>query len=69
MSISPKVYLPVLISIAAAVALKVLTGDDTYLIGILVALVAGGGGALAPPAKGVWQSDVQRLAERRRAGG
>ena len=64
MTFSPKVYVPVAIAITASVALKLLTGDDTYLVGILVGLVAGGGGVVAPPAFGVKQSQVARLAER-----
>jgi hypothetical protein len=66
MNISPKVYLPVLISIAAAVALKLITGDDTYLVGILVGLAAGAGGAAAPPARDVTQAEVARISANRR---
>jgi hypothetical protein len=65
-SISPKVYLPVAIAVAASIALKLLTGDDTYLVGLLISLVAGGAGAAAPPAPGVSQADVARLAQRKR---
>jgi hypothetical protein len=61
--ISPKVYLPVLVSIVAAIALAVITGDKTYLVSILIGLVAGGTGVAAPPAPGVRQSDVQRLSQ------
>lgn len=66
MNISPKVYIPVLISIVASFALKLLTGDDTYLVGILVGLAAGGGGLAAPPAVGVTQKQVAALARKRR---
>lgn len=58
-SISPKVLVPLAIAVAAAVALKFLTGDDTYLVGILVALVAAGGGVIAKPAPEVTMRDIE----------
>lgn len=65
-SISPKVLIPVAIAVIASIVLKLLTGDDSYLIGLLVSLVAGGAGAAAPPAPGVSQAEVARLARRKR---
>lgn len=66
MNISPKVLLPALLSLLAAVALYLLTGDDTYLVMILLSLVGGGIGIAAPPAPGVSQAEVTRLAAKKR---
>jgi hypothetical protein len=65
-NLSPKVYVPVALAVVASIALKLLTGDDSYLIGLLVSVVAGGAGAAAPPAFGVSQAEVVRLARRKR---
>lgn len=61
--ISPKVLAPIALSIVAAVALYLLTGDPTYLVTILIGLAAGGAGAAAPPAPGVTQRDVSDLSQ------
>lgn len=61
--ISPKVYVPVLIAVVAAVALYLLTGDKTYLVAVLLSLVGGGAGIAVKPAPGVTQKEVNRLAK------
>lgn len=61
MNISPKIYIQVAISIVASVALMLLTGNDTYLVGILVGLAAGAGGAVAAPAPNVTQAEVAQI--------
>lgn len=66
MNLSPKVYVPVALAVVASIALKLLTGDDSYLVGLLVSLVAGGAGAVAPPAPAVRQDEVARLSRRNR---
>lgn len=58
--ISPKVYIPLLISIVAAVVLMLITGDDTYLVTILIGLIAAGGGYAANPAPGVTMEEIER---------
>lgn len=65
MNISPKAVAAFLTPLVAALALWLITGDQTYLLGVLFALVGGGGAVAAPPAPRVKQSDVTRLAERR----
>lgn len=67
-SLSPKAVAATLIPLFAAALLFLITGDDTYLVGCLLALVGGGAAVIAPPATGVKQSDVEQLAERRRLG-
>jgi hypothetical protein len=62
-NISPKVYVPVAISVLAALALWLITGDSTYLVTILIGLIGGGVGAAAPPAPGVRQRDIADLAQ------
>jgi hypothetical protein len=62
-SISPKVYVPVLISVAAAVALYLLTGDKTFLVAVLLSLAGGGAGIAVKPAPGVTQKEVMRLSK------
>jgi hypothetical protein len=64
--ISMKVYVPVLISIVAAVALTLITGNETYLVTILIGLAGGVGGVAAPPAPKVTHRDVVQLSKRRR---
>ncbi len=66
MNISPKVYLPVLAALLAAIALYLVTGDKTYLVTILISLTAGGVGVAAPPAPYVKQAEVARISENRR---
>lgn len=63
MNISPKAVTAFLLPFVAAGILFIVTGDSTYLVGLLLAVVAGGGAALAPPATGVSQAEVERLAE------
>jgi len=62
--ISPKALVAGLVPLLAAVALYLVTGDETYLVGVLVGLVAGGGAAAAPPAPGVKQRQVKQLQRR-----
>lgn len=64
MNLSPKVYVPVLITIAAAALLYLLTGDKTYLVTVLLSLTAGGAGIAARPTAtpGVTQSQVEAFA-------
>jgi hypothetical protein len=64
--ISPKVYIPTLISVAAGALLWLITGDKTALIVSLTGLVGGGIGATVPPARGVSQRQVARVGERQR---
>lgn len=68
MNISPKAVAATLIPLVAAALLWLVTGDDTYLVGCLLALVGGGAAVLAPPAPGVKQADVEQLSGRRRVG-
>jgi hypothetical protein len=65
MTISPKAVYATLAPIIAAALLWQITGDKTYLVSILLGFVSGGAAVLAPPAPGVRQEDVARLAERR----
>lgn len=63
-NLSPKTAVAFLLPFIAAFVLWRLTGDDSYLIGLLVAAVlSGGGAALAPPAKGVEQRQITRVAK------
>lgn len=64
-SISPKVYLPVGIGLVAALALYALTGDETYLVGVLVSLTGGAAGYGADPAPRVSQAEVNRWSHER----
>lgn len=64
--ISLKVLPAFLVPVLAALLLYLLTGDDTYLVGILVGLVSGGAAIATPPAPGVSQLEVARLASRKR---
>lgn len=66
MNLSPKALVAFLLPFVAASVLYVITGDDTYLVGLLLAVVAGGGAVIAPPAAGVKQAEVEQLAERKR---
>jgi hypothetical protein len=63
--LSPKVYIPVLLAVVAAVALWLLTGDKTFLVSILVTLAAGGAGVAAKPAPEVSQAEVNDLSRKR----
>lgn len=64
--ISPKVYVPVLVAILAAIALYLLTGDKSFLITILLSLAAGGTGVAVKPAPEVTQEEVNQLSRRKR---
>jgi len=64
--ISPKVYIPVLVAVAAALAIFLLTGDKSYLVTILLSLAAGGAGVAVKPAPEVTQDEVNKLSERKR---
>lgn len=66
MNISPKVYIPLAISLLAALLLFLLTGDKSFLVMIALSLVTGGAGVAAKPAPEVTQLEVQRLSERKR---
>jgi di/tricarboxylate transporter len=67
--ISPKVYISLALGIVAAAVLWLITGDETFLVAILVPLVGAAGGVVAPAASGqgnlppVTQGEVQRLAQ------
>ena len=60
-NISPKAIIAFLLPFIAALILFLLTGDKTYLVGLLLAVAAGGGAVVAPPALGVKQSQVAGL--------
>jgi hypothetical protein len=60
--ISPKVFYPVLMALAAAAALYLLTGDQSFLVTILISLAGGGIGIAASPAPGVKQAEVEQVA-------
>lgn len=60
--ISPKVLYTVGLSVAAAVALWLITGDDSFLVAILLSLAGGGAGVAASPAPGVKQAEVDAVA-------
>lgn len=66
MQISPKAIWATLVPLLAAIALLLITGNDTYLVAILLALTGGGAAILARPAPGVDQKDVEQLARRKR---
>lgn len=66
MKISPKAIWAAAAPIVAAVALYLITGDQTYLVGVLLGLVSGGAAASAPPAPGVTQREVAGLAQRKK---
>lgn len=65
MNLSPKVWVPTVITIAAGALLWLITGDKTALIVSLTGLVGGGVGAASPPAFGVKQAQVTTLAKRK----
>lgn len=65
-SISPKAVAATLIPLFAAALLYLITGDDTYLVGCLLAFVGGGAAVLAPPAPRVTQAEVAELSEQKR---
>lgn len=62
-NISPKAIVAFLLPFVAALILFLITGDSTYLVGLLLAVVAGGGAIVAPPAPGVTHKDVTDLAQ------
>lgn len=66
MIISPKAIAATLIPLVAAALLWLITGDDTYLVGCLLALVGGGAAVVAPPASNVSQAEVVELSEQKR---
>lgn len=63
--LSPKVYVPVLIAVAAAAALYLLTGDKTYLVAVLLSLAGGGAGIAVKPAPEVTQAEINQLSRKR----
>lgn len=66
--LSPKVYVPVLLSVVAAVALWLLTGDKTFLVSILLSLAAGGAGVATKPAPLLTQREVNVASRKKRRG-
>lgn len=62
MNISPKAVTAFLLPFVAALVLYLVTKDQTYLVGLLIAVATGGGAAIAPPAGGVKQEDVSAVA-------
>lgn len=66
MNISPKVWVPLVTSLVAGVALWLLTGDKEWLIVVLTGIITSGIGAAAPPAPRVKQRHVARLSEAKR---
>lgn len=71
LELSPKVVASAVLAIVASVVLALVTGNDSYFVGILVALAGGGAGYWAPAGvsadtKAVSQKDVQRLARRQK---
>lgn len=65
-NVSPKVWIPLVTSLIAGALLWLVTGDKEWLIVSLTGLVAGGIGAVAPPAPNVKQRDVVALSQQRR---
>jgi hypothetical protein len=63
MNISPKAVAAALIPILASLAIYLLTGDETVLLGILLGLAGGTGAVIAPPAAGVRQETVAKIAD------
>lgn len=63
--LSPKVYVPVIFAVLAAVALWLLTGDKTFLVSILVSLAAGGAGVAARPAPLLTQREVNAASRKK----
>lgn len=66
MTISPKVLIPTAIAVVAALGIFLLTQDKSYLVALLVSLVAAGGGIAAKPAPEVTQAEVDDLSLRKR---
>jgi predicted MFS family arabinose efflux permease len=64
--ISPKVYIPLVFAIVAAFVIFLWTGDNSYLVAILVSLAAGGAGVAAKPAPQVSQREVNDLSRQKR---
>lgn len=64
--LSPKAVVAFLLPFVAALILFLLTGDKTYLVGLLLAVAGGVGAAAAPPAPGVKQHEVARISRSRR---
>jgi hypothetical protein len=65
LELSPKVIVPAVISIACSIVLMLLTGDKTFLIGVLVSLAGGAAGYGVEPAPRVTQSEINRLSRER----
>lgn len=69
LNLSPKVLGTVALVVLACVALWLITGDESYLVAVLVAIAGGGTGFALPAATApagrpnVSQSEVIRLAE------
>lgn len=61
--VSTKAIAAFLFPFVVAIALWLITGNDTYLVGLLLAALAGGGAAAAPPTGGVTQVEVSQLAK------
>jgi hypothetical protein len=61
-NLSPKAIVAFALPFVAALILWRITGDETYLVGCLLAVLSGGGAAAAPPARGVEQRQVARVA-------
>jgi hypothetical protein len=68
MSLSPKVLLPVVLGVIAAAALALITGDESYLVALLIPLAGGAAGYIAPPVGGVevTQEQIERWANKPR---
>lgn len=65
-TISPKAVAAFLLPFAAALLLYLITGDDTYLVGLLLAVASGGAAVVASPAPGVKQAEVAKIASAKR---
>lgn len=65
MTISPKVYAPLVVALLASTALYFLTGDESFLVAILLQLIAGGVGVAVAPAPGVDQVDIDDVSQGR----
>jgi hypothetical protein len=64
--ISPKAIVAFALPLVASLALYLITGDDTYLVGVLLAIATGGSAAVVPPAPKVRQREVAATARARR---
>lgn len=66
MKISPKAIYVTVAPIIAAALIALITGDSQWLVAALLGIVAGGAAVAAPPAPGVSQKAVAKLAKRKR---